>query len=265
MENNMKNYLWTIVLGLVMSFPNVLSAAEPKPAQRKPSSETPPSSSASQIPEYEPNSNYTIRNIEGWSVYINNRLLDENKKLAAKTLTLLTFQLFEINRRVPQGPLNDLHKVPIWIEVDNDKHAPCAQYHPSRDWLKNNGFNPQKAKSVEISRADLFLQWTHDQPFMVLHELAHGYHHRVLGHDNQRILTAYKNAVAGKKYESVLRISGKTDRHYALNNAKEYFAEATEAYFGTNDFYPFVRAELKQHDPDMYKTMQEIWGRPARN
>ena len=25
----------------------------------------------------------------------------------------------------------------------------------------------------------------------------------------------------------------------------EYFAEASEAFFGTNDFYPFVRAELR--------------------
>ncbi len=29
----------------------------------------------------------------------------------------------------------------------------------------------------------------------------------------------------------------------------EYFAEGTEAYFYRNDFYPFVRAELKDHDP----------------
>ena len=41
----------------------------------------------------------------------------------------------------------------------------------------------------------------------------------------------------------------------------EYFAESTEAYLGVNDFYPFVRAELKQHDPDMYELMTEIWGK----
>ena len=29
----------------------------------------------------------------------------------------------------------------------------------------------------------------------------------------------------------------------------EYFAEASEAYFGTNDFFPFVRIELRRHDP----------------
>ena len=42
-------------------------------------------------------------------------------------------------------------------------------------------------------------------------------------------------------------------------NAKEYFAEASEAYFGTNDFYPFVRAELKKHDPEMFRLLEKLW------
>ncbi|NNM31053.1 MAG: metallopeptidase, partial [Akkermansiaceae bacterium] len=41
---------------------------------------------------------------------------------------------------------------------------------------------------------------------------------------------------------------------------KEYFAEGTEAWFYRNDFYPFVRAELKEHDPLLYKELREIWG-----
>jgi hypothetical protein len=49
-------------------------------------------------------------------------------------------------------------------------------------------------------------------------------------------------------------------KHYGLSNAKEYFAESTEAYFGVNDFYPFVRAELREHDPRMFKLMVRVWG-----
>ena len=33
----------------------------------------------------------------------------------------------------------------------------------------------------------------------------------------------------------------------------------TEAFFGTNDFYPFVRAELQQHDPLMYQLLKKLW------
>jgi hypothetical protein len=40
----------------------------------------------------------------------------------------------------------------------------------------------------------------------------------------------------------------------------EYFAEATEAYFGTNDFYPYVRSELAAHDPAMFALLGKLWG-----
>jgi tRNA U38,U39,U40 pseudouridine synthase TruA len=120
--------------------------------------------------------------------------------------------------------------------------------------------NPDKTGAVELANPEAFLTWTHDQPWMVLHELAHGYHQRFLGPDHTGIRRCYEQAKAGKTYESVLRINGKKDRHYALNNEKEYFAEATEAFFGTNDFYPFTRAELKEHDPEMFKLLCEVWG-----
>jgi hypothetical protein len=45
-----------------------------------------------------------------------------------------------------------------------------------------------------------------------------------------------------------------------MTNAMEYFAEATEAYFARNDFYPFDRDELKKHDPEMYALVEKLWG-----
>jgi dipeptidyl-peptidase-4 len=56
--------------------------------------------------------------------------------------------------------------------------------------------------------------------------------------------------------------NGKTVRHYALTDHKEYFAEGTEAFFNRNDFYPFVRAELEKHDPTLHNLLLEIWGEP---
>ena len=35
----------------------------------------------------------------------------------------------------------------------------------------------------------------------------------------------------------------------------------TESYVGVNDFYPFVRAELQEHDPKTYALMEKIWGK----
>mgnify|MGYP002885649382 FL=1 len=52
-------------------------------------------------------------------------------------------------------------------------------------------------------------------------------------------------------------------KHYGATNHKEYFAEGTEAYFYRNDFYPFVQAELKEHDATLYAALKEVWG-PAQ-
>ncbi|MBN1846594.1 MAG: hypothetical protein JW810_12980 [Sedimentisphaerales bacterium] len=208
---------------------------------------------------YCPTDNYDERRIEGWLVRVNRELSLIHPELCEKVLRLLDQQLYQIARAVPAAALARLREMTIWVEY-RDRQFACMCYHPSRAWLTENGYNPDKEKSVEIANAENFLKWTHDQPWMVLHELAHGYHHQVLGYENREIRRAYEAARKAGRYESVLHINGRRQRHYALNNDQEYFAEATEAYFGTNDFYPFVRAELKQHDPELFGLMEKLWG-----
>ena len=42
-------------------------------------------------------------------------------------------------------------------------------------------------------------------------------------------------------------------------------AEAAEFFFfGTNDFFPFTKEELKQHDPDMFALLETLWNPPAK-
>jgi len=211
--------------------------------------------------EYDPTSGYTIQEIEGFKVYVSNRLMGEQAELCDKALQLLRVKLYDLNRAVPAQPLAALHKVPVWVEIEDShgRHA-CMCYHPSREWLTEHGYNPDKAGSIEVANAANFLTWTRDQPFMVLHELAHGYHHQVLGYENADVKQAYEHAQQAGLYESVLRCNGKLDRAYALNNDQEYFAELTEAYFGTNDFYPFVRAEIAQYDPVGLEMLKKAWG-----
>jgi hypothetical protein len=211
-------------------------------------------------PPWDPIERYEERKIEGFRVLVHKSLLARAQKdLCDATLKELGHQLYEITRVVPAEALTKLRKVPIWVELAHPRH-PCMCYHPSADWLREHLMNPDKAGAVEIANAKTFLDWTHQQPWMVLHELAHAYHFRVLGEDHAEIQACYEQAVASKKYESVLHHDGKKVRHYALTNDKEYFAEATEAYFGTNDYYPFVRAELKDFDPKMYDLLEKVWG-----
>jgi hypothetical protein len=99
---------------------------------------------------------------------------------------------------------------------------------------------------------------------MILHELAHAYHILVFGDSNSGIEAVYQQAVASRLYESVYYIKGGKRKAYALTNAKEYFAELSEAYFGKNDFYPFTHTQLKKHDPVGYQMMEQVWGKPIK-
>lgn len=202
-----------------------------------------------------PTSEYLPREVEGWTVHVHRKLLDGRGAAAFK---LLETKLRDVVRTVPLLAVVELRKVPIWLGVDDDRGT-GAEYHASGEWLATNGYNPDKAKGVEIGSAANFVRWSNEQPWMLVHELAHAYHDRVLGFGHEGIRAAYEDAKARGLYESVLRFNGKRERAYAMKDEREYFAEATEAYFGTNDFYPFVRAELKEHDPRLFKLLGEVW------
>ena len=200
---------------------------------------------------------YHRRTIHGWSVLVNPRLM-EHPELEGPTIELLSDHLYRITRSVPSPALDKLQSVEIWVEQDTP-WTKCMCYHVSPEWLAENGYNPEKAGTVEVGNATAFLEWTHAQPWMVLHELAHAYHFQVLGPDNPDVNSAWQARVDSGDYEEVLHVSGDRRRHYALTNDKEYFAETTEAYFGTNDFHPFVQAELKEVDPGGYALMRSTW------
>jgi len=210
-------------------------------------------------PAFEPTTDYHQQTVEGWLVYVSSAFDKDHQQEHDQSLALLQVKLFDIARVVPAPALAELRKVPIWLEVA-DRKTPCMCYHPARQWLIENDLNPDKARSVEIANSNRFLKWGLDQPWMVLHELAHAYHDRVLGFENGEINAAFDQAVSSHKYEAVLHFDGKTVRAYALTNAKEFFAENSEAFFGTNDFYPFVRAELQSYDPVTYQLLRKMWG-----
>ncbi len=210
-----------------------------------------------QTNSFDPESAYALRQIEGWRILVNQKLLAETN-LCEQTIKVLSMHLYQITRVVPAPALARMREIPIWVEL-NDRLFPGMCFHPSRDWLASHGVNPAKTDGVELANAKNFLSWSMEQPCMVLHELAHGYHHRVLGDDDADILRCFKHAQGAGLYASVLRANGHHERHYAMTNEKEYFAESTEAFFGVNDFYPFVRAELKEYDPDMYALQCKVW------
>ncbi|MEQ8636989.1 metallopeptidase [Gimesia maris] len=202
------------------------------------------------------------KQIEGWTVDVDPQLFsEEHAELGRKALDALANHLQRVKYIVPPERVVALQKFPIWLDL---QHAELdkMQYHPSRGWLEAHGYDPRLAQHVHIPVARQLLNrnmWA-QHPYVVLHELAHAYHDQVLSFDQAEIVATYDAAKQAGIYESVLCHTGIKVRHYGLNNHKEYFAESTEAYFGVNDFYPFVRAELEQHDPAMFTLLVKIWG-----
>ena len=208
-----------------------------------------------------PSAQYKASEIEGWTVYVKKDFLKSKPALAERTLELLRAQLFQIGRIVPAPAVKKLRTVKIWVE-ENDPSTPCMAYHPAAEWLREHGTNPQMAGAIELANVRNFLDWTLEQPWMVMHELSHAFHHKFLprGFDNLELRVAHENALKSGRYDSVQKIAHTEEKAYALNNPQEYFAEATEAFFGTNDFYPYVRSELRRHDPAGYELLKKLWG-----
>jgi hypothetical protein len=205
-----------------------------------------------------------IRNIEGWSVSIDPKMLKGDcAEVDGRALTMLANHLQRIAILVPADRLEKLKKVGIWIEHEHPEiKVEPGPYHPGVDWLTERGYDPRLAKKVHITRAASLLERHHmvKHPAVILHELVHAYHDQFLGFDEPRIKAAYEKAMKAGLYDEVLDYTGHKVRAYAATDEKEYFAEGSEAYFYRNDFYPFVRAELKEHDPTLYALLVEIWG-----
>lgn len=204
-----------------------------------------------------------VKDMEGWTVHVDPALLEgEHAAEGAKALRMLGDHLNRIVLLMNPEQLKKIRTCEIWIE----RHHPTLgnmQYHPGLGWLKSHGHDPRLLKKVHIPRASALLSRGQllKHPAVVLHELAHAYHDQILGFENPEINKIWKQAMEEKIYDKVLLFNGHLVKHYATTNPKEYFAESTEAYFYRNDFYPFVRAELKEHDPRMHEVLEKVWGR----
>ena len=207
-----------------------------------------------------------VRNISGWNVHIRPELWEKLKPETDTALKILQGQLEEIIRVVPAPAVAQLQKIPLWFSPEYPSVQGRAEYHPDGGWLRENGRDPVMAKAVEFTDIRAYEVETRRMPNFPLHELAHGYHDRFLpgGFDHAEIKAAYEAARDSGKYDKVQRRNAagevSLDRAYAMTNQQEYFAECTEAYFSTNDFFPFTKDELAKHDPRMVEVLGKVWG-----
>lgn len=216
-------------------------------------------------PEPAKPASHNVRHIEGWTIRVDDRLLvPPNDALGKTALRFLEAKLSDIKAVVAAEPLARLQAVTIVLDLSHGKLG-SMQYHPSADWLRDNGYATNLVKCVHLPRAaDLATPRNiTEQPWVILHELAHAYHDQVLDFDEPRILRAYEAFKRSGHGDETLLYDGSRVRHYGLTDQKEFFAEMTESYFGVDDFFPFNRAELMTAEPEIHDLMQTIWGPAA--
>ena len=206
---------------------------------------------------HHPTVDYKTINLRRHRVYLSPEVLS-NPDLSDRVIAQLNSDLFTIDGVLPEAARARIADVSFWIEHDNPD-APAPAFYDSRDWLRSHGYNTDKTGCIEIGNPGNFLSWHSEQPYVVLHELSHAYDARVLGDDNPVIRHAYELAVSSHRYESVGHVRGGKERAYALTDASEYFAELSEAYFGKNDFYPFVRGDLAEFDSVGFQMIEKLW------
>lgn len=203
----------------------------------------------------------TARQIEGWKVIVDDRLLAApDAEVGTAALKFLEAKLVEIKAVVPAQRVKELQTIAIVLDLNCGSLGPM-QYHPDAGWLKSNGYPAELAKCVHLPRAaDLPTRRNiNEQPWVILHELAHGYHDQVLGFEEPRVLAAFEAFKKSGRGDMTLLFDGNRVKHYALTDHKEFFAEMTESYFGVNDFFPFNRAELKGAEPELFELLSQIW------
>lgn len=213
---------------------------------------------------------YEQRELVGWTVFINRALIRSEPALLDHVLLALADDLTTISASVKPPQLAALRGADIWIErqgavVPGGMSGRGMCFHPDRNWLTSHGLLAQKAGGIEIIRAADFVPWRRNQPMMTFHELAHAYNHH-LGFDLAEVRKAYQHAMEQHLYDAVaynMSPDGEPVRAYAANNQREYFAELSEAYFGLNDYAPFTRVQLKNHDPAGYAMIERLWSLSA--
>ncbi|ORY01793.1 hypothetical protein K493DRAFT_298236 [Basidiobolus meristosporus CBS 931.73] len=235
------------------------------------------------IDAYPPTSDYIQMNVAGWHIY-------KHRAVRNETIPVLRYKLEQYLRLgIPWYEQGLAQQVPIWIDPDHHDCRTCGKWYkpeknPNRGFLKLHGLNPDKAGAVILTpEALLNDKCNYNQPFLLLHELAHAY--MGLNPEVKQQVTEYfrewlfrlgrtdyyQNAQRRAMMiwdncqppacETVENRYGR-ERAYALTNQNEFFGVMSETFFGISDFLPSNGWKMRQLDPYTYNFMRKMWNLP---
>jgi len=205
---------------------------------------------------------YRTLQINGFVVLADPQVVEPPEMLERSPLQVLEGELRTIGRIVHAQALAELRKLTIWAEWDEAQalgngrsgKALAVYYGGSQRGMLAAGKNPLKANNITIlSTRDLAREHQpgrDSQRCVLLHEMVHAVHHKILGFDNAKIVAAYQQALE----------RGKLERgSYAATNPAEFLAEMSCAYLDRLQYFPRDREELRKHDAATFQLMATIW------
>jgi hypothetical protein len=218
---------------------------------------------------------YETREIDGFrKVLLSTLAIKQAKELRGKPFKALVTEFDGLVAVLSPKTLRAAQRVVFWIEWDNTNKADpdvLAKYYGGNLWgepidrMKSDGIELLSLKTLsEIKESSV-----ERSQLILLHEISHAVHRLVLpgGYGNQGVRFAYRQAMDRRLYDNVQNSDGGIGRAYAATNEFEYFAELSCAYLDRCRWFPFTRADLKEHDPTGYRLMESCWGvlhaRPA--
>jgi dipeptidyl-peptidase-4 len=202
---------------------------------------------------------YERANAGSFPVYVAPEFRHHDKSLLKQCLRVLEENARQVEEALPASAWQKISAVPIWLEFEPDRSYGGA-YFPSWGWLVANGMTGAKAKSIQFTSSLPLMERSTQNPLM--HELAHAYHDLVLSFSYAPILSQYHGAQLSGRYNAVRHSSGRIERAYAMQDHMEFFAQLSEAYFGTSGVFPFTREDLKEFDPGSFRVISKAWERP---
>lgn len=242
---------------------------------------------------------YTLEKVGPWRLQVEPGCWDDGENNNNVFKNQFQSDLMAATDRLPKHAVEKLAKTTtFWINkswlqgrVNDPTSEDGACFHEDQEWLKSNFHSIDKKFGIEFYSTDEYLTDFHlwGPGGVILHELSHAWHrlHVKYGYNNRDIIKCYRLAMKEKMYECVQyhTLEGVNDetRAYACNNAAEYFAELSVAFFSDgcsldhqtvaedgkddddgdvieyNKWFPFTRKQLQQHDPRAYALLQQMW------
>lgn len=194
--------------------------------------------------------------LEGWNIYIEQKLVDKNDVRVFLAMRLLSEKLREIKSLLPADAIKQLETVPIFF---SENKAFNAEYYFFEPYVYRTGKDIKMMNGIEFRSISFFIEESKYSPMLLLHEMAHAYHKMNYRRIDKMVMRAYRHAETKHLYQNVMSVTNQYTRAYALQSPFEYFAELTEAYFGRNNFYPFERSELEEYDAMGFEMVKKAW------